>query len=211
MPVFLQRYPEPRKVLTNSRWCPYANGSPREGQAPQSSNAVESHGPSPRASGAPLPAPLGCSPPSPLSSFRPKHHEPRSLWYTVEVVTQTRLSWSRKTLATLSIITTAHARAEGLCGFSKLTQLTRIHLVWGIDIPRVHWKDKRPHERPEGPIIRKVIPSWAWGRMTSEADRHKAGSVRAQTTQQRRASNHNRDPTFPCWSPVQWNQARMSR
>ena len=83
--------------------------------------------------------------------------------------------------------------------------------VWGIDIPRVHWKDKRPHERPEGPIIRKVIPSWAWGRTTSEADRHKAGSVRAQTAQQRRASNHNRDPTFPRWSPVQRNQARMSR
>jgi hypothetical protein len=83
--------------------------------------------------------------------------------------------------------------------------------LWGIDIPRVHWKDKRPHERPEGPIIRKVIPSWAWGRMTSEADRHKAGSVRAQTAQQRRASNHSRDPTFPRWSPVQWNQVRMSR
>jgi hypothetical protein len=83
--------------------------------------------------------------------------------------------------------------------------------LWGTDIPRVHWKDKRPHERPKGPIIRKVIPSWAWGRMTSEADRHKAGSVRARTTQQRRASDHNRDPTFPRWSPVQWNQARMSR
>jgi hypothetical protein len=52
-------------------------------------------------------------------------------------------------------------------------------ILWGTDIPRVHWKDKRPHERPEGPIIRKVIPSWAWGRMTGEADRHKARSVRA--------------------------------
>jgi hypothetical protein len=83
--------------------------------------------------------------------------------------------------------------------------------VWGTDIPRVHWKDKRPHERPGGPIIRKVIPSWAWGRTTSEADRHKAGSVRAQMAQQRRASNHSRDPTFPRWSPVQRNQARMSR
>ena len=38
----------------------------------RSSNSVESHGPSPHASGAPLPAPLGRSPPSPLSSFRPK-------------------------------------------------------------------------------------------------------------------------------------------
>jgi hypothetical protein len=43
-------------------------------------------------------------------------------------VTQTRLSRSRKTLAPLGTITMAHARAEGLCGFSKLTQLTRILL-----------------------------------------------------------------------------------
>jgi hypothetical protein len=69
---FLPRYPESRKVLTNPRWCPYAKGYPCEGQAPRSSNSVESHGPSPRASGAPLTAPLGRSPPSPLSSFRPK-------------------------------------------------------------------------------------------------------------------------------------------
>jgi hypothetical protein len=127
-PVFLPRYPKPRKVPTNPRWCPYAKGSPREGQAPRSSNSVESRGPSPRASGAPLPAPLGRSPPSPLSSFRPKRHGPRSLRYMVTVVTQTRLSWSRETLAPLDTITTARARAEGLCGFTKLTQLTRVHL-----------------------------------------------------------------------------------
>ena len=127
-PVFLPRYPEQGKVLTNPRWCPYAKGSPCEGQALGSSNSVESRRPPPRASGAPLPAPLRCSPPSPLSSFQPKRRGPRSLWYTVAVVTQTRLSRSRKTLAPLSTITTAHARAEGLCGFSKLAQLTRIHL-----------------------------------------------------------------------------------
>jgi hypothetical protein len=126
--VFLPRYPEPRKVPTNPRWCPYAKGSPHEGQAPRLSNSVESHGPSPRASGALLLAPLGRSPPSPLSSFWPKHRGPRSLRYTVAAVTQTRLSWSRKTLIPLGTITMAHARAEGLCGFSKLTQLTRIHL-----------------------------------------------------------------------------------
>jgi hypothetical protein len=128
MPVFLPRYPEPRKVSTNLRWCPYAKGSPREGQAPRSSNSIESRRPSPRESGASLPAPLRCSPPSPLSSFRPKLREPRSVWYTVATVTQTRLSQSCKTLAPLGTITTAHARAEGFCGFSKLTQLTRIHL-----------------------------------------------------------------------------------
>jgi hypothetical protein len=127
-PVFLPRYPEPRKVPTNPRWCPYAKGSPREGQAPRSSNSVESSGPSPCASGAPLSAPLGRSPPSPLSSFRPKRRGPRSLRYTVAAVTQTWLSRSRKTLAPLGTITTAHARAEGLCGLSKLTRLTRIHL-----------------------------------------------------------------------------------
>jgi hypothetical protein len=32
--VFLTRYLEQRKVLTNPRWCPYTKGSPREGQAP---------------------------------------------------------------------------------------------------------------------------------------------------------------------------------
>jgi hypothetical protein len=128
MPVFLPRYPEPRKVPTNPRWCPYAKGSPREGQAPQSSNSIESRGPSPRTSGAPLPSPLGRSLTSPLTSFRPKHCGPRSLLYTVATVTQTRLSRSHKTLTPLSTITMARARAEGLCGFSKLTQLTRIHL-----------------------------------------------------------------------------------
>jgi hypothetical protein len=127
-PVFLPRYPEPRKVPTNPRWCPYTKGNPSEGQAPQWSNYVESHELSPRASGAPLPAPLGRSPPSPLSSFRQKRRGPRSLRYTVAAVTQTRLSRSRKTLAPLGTITTTHARAEGLCGFTKLTQLTRIHL-----------------------------------------------------------------------------------
>jgi hypothetical protein len=86
--VFLLRYLEPRKVLTNPRWCPYAKGSPREGQAPRSSNSIESHRPSPRASGAPLPAPLERSLPSPLSSFRPKYRGSRSLQYTVAAVTQ---------------------------------------------------------------------------------------------------------------------------
>jgi hypothetical protein len=108
--------------------APTQKGSPREGQAPQSSNSVESSGPSPRTSGALLPAPLGRSSPPPLSSFRSKHHGPHSLWYTVAIVAQSWLSQSRKSLAPLDTITTAHARAEGLSGFSKLTQLTMIHL-----------------------------------------------------------------------------------
>jgi hypothetical protein len=133
MSVFLPRYPKPRKVPTNHRWCPYAKESPREGQDPRSSNSVESRGPSPHASGAPLLAPLGRSPSSPLLSFRPKRRGPRSLRYTVAAVTQTRLSWSRKTLAPLGTNTTARARAERLCGLSKLTQLTRIQLEQALE------------------------------------------------------------------------------
>jgi hypothetical protein len=59
------------------------------------------------------------------------------------------------------------------------------HSLWGIDIPRVHYKDKRPHERPKGPINRKVTPSWAWGGATSEADRHKVGLAQARIAPQR--------------------------
>jgi hypothetical protein len=126
--VFLPRYPKPRKVPTNPRWCPYAKGSPCEGQAPWSSNSVESREASLRTSGAPLLASLGRFPPSPLSSFWLKRRVPCSLRYTVAPVTQTRLSQSRKTLAPLGTITTTHTRAKRLCGFSKLTQLTTIHL-----------------------------------------------------------------------------------
>jgi hypothetical protein len=127
-PIFLPRYLEPRKVPTNPRWCHYAKDIPRDGQAPQSSNSIENRGHSPRASGAPLLDPLGRSPPSPLSSFRSKRRGPRSIQYMVAAVTQTRLSRFRKTLAPLNTITMTHARDAGLCGFSKLTQLTRIHL-----------------------------------------------------------------------------------
>jgi hypothetical protein len=62
-----------------------------------------------------------------------KRRGPRSLRYTVAVVTQTRLSRSHKTLAPLGTITTARARADGLCGLSKLTQLTRIHLEQALE------------------------------------------------------------------------------
>jgi hypothetical protein len=56
-----------------------------------------------------------------------KRRGPRSFRYMVAAVTQTWLSRSRKTPAPLGTITTARARAEGLCCFSKLSQLTRIH------------------------------------------------------------------------------------
>jgi hypothetical protein len=126
-PVFLPRYPEPRKVPTNPRWCPYTKGSPREGQAPRSSNSVENRGPSPRASGAPLPAPLGCSPSSPLSSFRPK-----MLWASFPSVhgggrdTNAVVTVSQDSCPTRYNNGSRKSREVG--GLSKLTQLTRIHL-----------------------------------------------------------------------------------
>jgi hypothetical protein len=131
-PVFLPRYPEPHNVPTNLRWCPYAKGSPREGQAPRSSNSV--------AAGllhaqVVLRFRLLSDAPRRLhyrASGR-KRRGPRSLRYTVAVVTQTRLSWSRKTLAPLGTITTARARDEWLFGLSKLTQLTRIHLEQALE------------------------------------------------------------------------------
>jgi hypothetical protein len=51
----------------------------------------------------------------------------------VAAMTQTRLSRFRKTLARLGTITTARARAEGLRGLYKLTQLTRIHLEQALE------------------------------------------------------------------------------
>jgi hypothetical protein len=125
--TFLSRYSEPHKVSTKPRWCPYTNGSLREGQAPRTSNSTESHEPSPRASGAPLQATQRRSLPFSLSSFRPKCRGPRSLRYRVVVVSQTWLIQSRKTLS--PHFTIARARADVLyCFFSKLTQLTRDHL-----------------------------------------------------------------------------------
>jgi hypothetical protein len=59
--------------------------------------------------------------------------------------------------------------------------------LWGTDIPRVYQKDKRSHKRPVGPIIREVIPSWAWERTPSEVDRHKIRSTQAQTARRIRA------------------------
>jgi hypothetical protein len=127
-PVFLPRYPEPHKVPTNLRWCPYAKGSPHEGQSPRSSNFVESSGPSPRASGAPLSAPLGRSPSSPLSSFWPK--TPRASFPLVHGGvrdTNTVVTVSQISRPTRYNYNGSH-KSRGLCGLSKLTQLTRIHL-----------------------------------------------------------------------------------
>jgi hypothetical protein len=131
-PVFLPRYPELRKVPTDPRWCPYAKGSPCEGQAPRSSNSVESRGPSPCASGALLPAPLGRSPPSPLSSFRLKM--PRASFPPVH-------GGGRDTNAVVTVsqdsrptrYNNGSRKSRGVGGLSKLTQLTRIHLEQALE------------------------------------------------------------------------------
>jgi hypothetical protein len=102
--VFLPRYLEPREVSTNPHWCLYATGSPHEGQAPRLSSSIESCRPSSRASGAPLPAPLRCSPPSSLSSFRSNRRGPHSLQYTMVDAPQMRLMSSRKTRTPLGTI-----------------------------------------------------------------------------------------------------------
>jgi hypothetical protein len=54
-------------------------------------------------------------------------------------------------------------------GFLRLYYMAPV----GTDIPRVHQKDKMPHEGPVGPIIRKVIPLWAWGGTSNKPDRRK--------------------------------------
>jgi hypothetical protein len=128
MLVFLPSYPEPRMVPTNPRWCPCVKGSPCEDQAPRPSNSIESHGPSPRASGAPLLAPLGRSPLSPLSSFWPK--TPRVSFPPVHGgdrdtnVVVTVSQGSRTTRYNYN----GSCKSRGVGRLSKLTQLTRIHL-----------------------------------------------------------------------------------
>jgi hypothetical protein len=51
----------------------------------------------------------------------------------------------------------------------------------GDGYPRVHWKDKRPQERPVGPIIRKVTSSWAEGGTPAKVGWHKIRLTQAQT------------------------------
>jgi hypothetical protein len=94
----------------------YAKGSPREGQAPRTSNTVENCGPSPLARGAPLPASYWTLPAiftielpaeAPRASFPLVHSGGRD---TNSVVTV-----SQNSLPTRYNITMAHVRAED-CG-----------------------------------------------------------------------------------------------
>jgi hypothetical protein len=107
----------------------YAKGSPREGQAPRTSNTVESCGPSPLARGAPVPASYWTLPAiftielpaeAPRASFPLVHSGRRD---TNSVVTV-----SQDSLPTRYNITTAHVRAEDCGRFFYLAQLTSITL-----------------------------------------------------------------------------------
>ena len=84
-PVFLLRYRGARKLPPSPRWSP-SQGIPRKGQAPGRVTSWIASGLSHAQVGlrrAFRQAFPGCSPPSSLSSFRPKRHGPCSLRYTV--------------------------------------------------------------------------------------------------------------------------------
>jgi hypothetical protein len=98
--VFLSTYPEPCKVLTNPRRCPYEKGSQHESQA---SGRVTPH----RVVGLlhaqvvlHFQPPLGRSASSSQSSIWQKRCGP-ALRYTTVATPQTRLVWSRKILVPL--------------------------------------------------------------------------------------------------------------
>ena len=92
-PVFLPRYREARKLPPIPRWSP-SQGIPRKGQALGrvtpwiASGLLHAQVGLRRAFWQASPR---CSPPSSLSSFRPKRRGPCSLRYTVAVTPQTRL------------------------------------------------------------------------------------------------------------------------
>ena len=130
-PVFLPRYPEPRKVPTNPRWFPYAKGSPHEGQPPRSINSIESHGPSPRArcsaSGSsrtlPVVSTIDVPAETPQASFPSVHGGGRD---TNAVVTVSQDSRPTR-------YNNGSRKSRWVGGLSKLTQLTRIHLEQALE------------------------------------------------------------------------------
>jgi hypothetical protein len=105
-------------VSTNPHWCPYAKGSPSEGQAPRTSNSIESRGPFPRASGAPLPASSRTLPTVftielPAETLRASFLLVHGGGYDTNSV----VTVSQDFRTTRYNITMARARAKGFCGF----------------------------------------------------------------------------------------------
>jgi hypothetical protein len=129
MPVFLLRYQEPRMVSTNPRWCPYAKGSPSEGQAPRTSNSIESRRPSPRTSGAPLPASSWTLPAVFTIELPAEILRASFLLVHGGGCDKNSVVIVRKTFAPLdTILQWLVQEPRGFVGFSKLTQLTRNNL-----------------------------------------------------------------------------------
>jgi hypothetical protein len=126
-PVFLPRYPEPRKVPTKPRWFPYAKGSPHEGQPPWSVNSIESHGPSPRArcstSGSsrtlPVVSTIDVPAETPQASFPSVHGGGHDTNAVVTVSLDYRPTWYNYN---------GSCKSQRVVWFFELTQLTRIHL-----------------------------------------------------------------------------------
>jgi hypothetical protein len=83
--------------------------------------------------------------------------------------------------------------------------------LWGTDIPRVHQKSKRPHERPKGPINREDILSWAWGGTSSKADRHGAGLVQTRTAHNVERATTTEIRLSRAGAPMQQSHARIGR
>ena len=122
-PVFLSKYREACKLPPSPRWSP-SQVIPRKGQATSRVTPWIASG---------LPhaqvglrrafrqASPGCSPPSSLSSFRPKRHGPCSLRYTVAAAPQTRLVRSRKT-SSPSDVRLLCSQARGGKRYANLTK-----------------------------------------------------------------------------------------
>jgi hypothetical protein len=72
-------------------------------------------------------------------------------------------------------------------------------------------RSKRPHERPKGPINRKVILSWAWGGTISKADRHEARLVQARTAHNVERVTTTEIRLSRAGAPMQRSHARIGR
>jgi hypothetical protein len=72
-------------------------------------------------------------------------------------------------------------------------------------------KSKGPHERPKGPINRKVILSWVWGETTSKAERHKAGLVQTRTAHSVKRMTATEIRLSRVGASMQRSHARISR
>jgi hypothetical protein len=128
MLIFLPRYPKPCKVPTNPRWCPYAKSMPCEGQALHLGRVT--------------PRPMGLLHVRVVLRFWLLSDTPHRLHYRASDQNATGLippvhGGDRDTNSVVMVSQDFHPtrynyngsrKSRWLCVFSKLTQLTRIHL-----------------------------------------------------------------------------------